>query len=51
LHITIAKELLLREQRRYFRHAVNLGVVLKEGQTEQNARMTNLSEKGWRCAR
>src|SRR6266705_152016 len=34
LHITIAKELLLHEQRRYFRHTVNLGVVLKEGQTE-----------------
>ena len=46
LHITIAKELLLHEQRRYFRHAVNLGVALKEGQTEQNARMTNLSEEG-----
>ena len=46
LHITIAKELLEREQRRYFRHAVNLPVVLKDGEVEQHARMTNLSEGG-----
>ena len=46
LHITIAKELLEREQRRYFRHAVNLLVLLKGGEVEQHARMTNLSEGG-----
>ncbi len=46
LHITIAKELLEREQRRYFRHAVNLLVLLKDGEVEQHARMTNLSEGG-----
>lgn len=46
LHITIAKDLLAREQRRYFRHPVNLPVLLKEGETEQRARMTNLSEGG-----
>jgi ActR/RegA family two-component response regulator len=46
LHITIAKELLERERRRYFRHAVNLPVVLKDGTVEQHARMTDLSEGG-----
>jgi len=46
LHITIAKELLDRERRRYFRHALSIPVVLKEGDVEQNARMTNLSEGG-----
>lgn len=46
LHITIAKELLVRERRRYFRHAVNLLVLLKEGEVEQHVRMTNLSEGG-----
>jgi response regulator RpfG family c-di-GMP phosphodiesterase len=46
LHITIAKELLERERRRYFRHAMNLPVILKEGEVEQHARMTNLSEGG-----
>ena len=46
LHITIAKELLERERRRYFRHAVNFSVVLKDGEAEQHARMTNLSEGG-----
>jgi len=46
LHITIAKDLLVREQRRYFRHPVNLPVVLKEGEVEQNARVTNLSGGG-----
>ena len=46
LHITIAKELLERERRRYFRHAVNLPLVLKDGVAEQHARMTNLSEGG-----
>jgi DNA-binding response OmpR family regulator len=46
LHITIAKELLERERRRYFRHAVNLPAVLKDGAAEQHARMTNLNEGG-----
>ncbi len=46
LHITIAKDLLVREQRRYFRHAVNLPVTLKDGESEQLARMTNLSGGG-----
>jgi ActR/RegA family two-component response regulator len=46
LHITIAKELLERERRRYFRHAVNLQLILKEGEAEQHARMSNLSEGG-----
>jgi DNA-binding response OmpR family regulator len=46
LHITIAKELLERERRRYFRHAVNMPVVLKDGEVEQHARMTDLSEEG-----
>jgi CheY-like chemotaxis protein len=46
MHITISKELLLREQRRYFRHPVNLPVILKEGQTEQQARTVNLSGGG-----
>jgi ActR/RegA family two-component response regulator len=46
LHITISKELLERERRRYFRHAVNLPVVLKDGTVEQHARITNLSEGG-----
>lgn len=46
LHITIAKELLERERRRYFRHAVNLPAILKDGEAEQHARLTNLSEGG-----
>ena len=46
MHITIAKELLERERRRYFRHPVSIPVLLKEGETEQHARMTNLSEGG-----
>ena len=46
LHITIAKELLERERRRYFRHAVNLSAILKDGDVEQHARLTNLSEGG-----
>jgi response regulator RpfG family c-di-GMP phosphodiesterase len=46
LHITIAKELLDRERRRYFRHPVSIPVVLKDGEVEQHARMTDLSEGG-----
>ena len=46
MHITISKELLSRERRRYFRHAVNLAVTLNEGATEQQGRITNLSAEG-----
>src|SRR6266568_3619650 len=46
LHITITKELLERERQRYFRHAVNLPVILNDGEVEQHARMTNLSKAG-----
>jgi DNA-binding response OmpR family regulator len=46
LHITIARELLERERRRYFRHPVNFAVMLKDGDGEQRARMTDLSEGG-----
>jgi response regulator RpfG family c-di-GMP phosphodiesterase len=46
LHITIAKDLLLRERQRYFRQSVNLQITLKEGESEQRARISNLSEGG-----
>ena len=46
LHITIAKEIMLREKRRYFRHPVNLPVTLEDGELEQHGRLTNLSEGG-----
>jgi CheY-like chemotaxis protein len=46
LHIVAAKQLLVRERRRYFRHPVKLSVLLREGEVEQIARMTNLSEAG-----
>ena len=46
LHITIAKELLDRERRRYFRHPVSIPVHLKDGEVEQHTRMTDLSEGG-----
>jgi ActR/RegA family two-component response regulator len=46
LHLTIAKDLLMRERRRYFRHAVNFPVVLRDADGEQHARLTNLSEEG-----
>ena len=46
LHITIAKDIMLRERRRYFRHPVNLPVTLKDGVAEQHARLVNLSEWG-----
>lgn len=46
MHISISKELLLREQRRYFRHPVNLPVVLKDDQGEYQARMVNISGGG-----
>jgi hypothetical protein len=46
LHLSIAKDLLVRERRRYFRHAVHLTVDLKTADGEQRARLTNLSEEG-----
>ena len=46
LHLTIAKDILLRERRRYFRHPVNLPVILKDAQGERHAKITNLSEGG-----
>jgi hypothetical protein len=46
LHLTIAKDLMLRERRRYFRHAVNIPVILRDADGEQRARLTNLSEEG-----
>ncbi len=46
LHITIAKDIMLRERRRFFRHAVNLPVTLKDGEGEQRGRVINLSEGG-----
>jgi len=46
LHITIAKDMMERERRRYFRHPVNLPVLLKDADGDQRARMANLSEGG-----
>ena len=46
LHIAIAKEIMLREKRRYFRHPVNRPVTLRDGGAEQLGRVTNLSEGG-----
>ncbi|HXE34387.1 MAG TPA: PilZ domain-containing protein [Verrucomicrobiae bacterium] len=46
LHITIAKDIMLRERRRFFRHAVNLVVILKDSEGEQRGRIINLSEGG-----
>lgn len=46
LHLTIAKDVLLKERRRYFRHPVNLATTLVEGGNEQHAKIMNLSEGG-----
>jgi CheY-like chemotaxis protein len=46
MHLTIAKDIMLRERRRYFRHAVTLPVALKDDATEQHAKIVNLSEGG-----
>jgi response regulator RpfG family c-di-GMP phosphodiesterase len=46
LHLTIAKEIMLRERRRYFRHPVTLPVSLREESAEQQAKIANLSEGG-----
>ena len=45
-HISISKDLLETERRKYFRHAVNLAVTLREGNTEQQGRIMNLSGGG-----
>jgi CheY-like chemotaxis protein len=46
LHLSIAKDIMLGERRRYFRHAVDLAVTLREGESEQHAKLVNLSEAG-----
>jgi hypothetical protein len=46
MHITISRDLLETERRRYFRHSVNFAVTLNDGATEQQARITNLSGGG-----
>jgi len=46
LHITSAKDLMERERRRYYRHPVNLPVLLRDAGGDQRARMANLSEGG-----
>ena len=46
LHITLAKELMMSEQRRYFRHPVNLHVLLKDEDSQQHAKITDLSYGG-----
>lgn len=46
LHITIAKDIMLRERRRFFRHAVNIPVALTDSESEQRGRVINLSEGG-----
>jgi response regulator RpfG family c-di-GMP phosphodiesterase len=46
LHLTIAKDIMLRERRRYFRHPVTLPVTLKDEKTELQAKIINLSEGG-----
>jgi ActR/RegA family two-component response regulator len=45
-HITIAKDLMISEHRRYFRHAVNLHILLKDEHGQQHGKITNLSEGG-----
>ena len=46
LHITIAKDIMMQERRRFFRYAVNLSLILKDGEGEQRGRIINLSEGG-----
>lgn len=46
LHITIAKDIMLREKRRFFRHPVDLAVALKTGNSEQHVKIINLSAGG-----
>jgi ActR/RegA family two-component response regulator len=44
--ITNAKDLMMSERRGYFRHPVNLHVLLKDEHGQQHGKMTNLSEGG-----
>jgi CheY-like chemotaxis protein len=46
LHLTIAKDLMMSEHRRYFRHPVSLHVLLKDEHGQQHGKMTDLSEGG-----
>lgn len=47
LHITIAKDIMLREKRRFFRHPIDLAITLKTGSNaEQHVKIVNLSEGG-----
>ena len=46
LHLTIAKDLMMSERRRYFRHPVNLHVLLKDEHGQQHGKMTDLGEGG-----
>jgi ActR/RegA family two-component response regulator len=45
-HITIAKDLMICEHRRYFRHPVNLHILLKDEHGQQHGKMTDLGEGG-----
>jgi ActR/RegA family two-component response regulator len=46
LHLTSAKSLMMSERRRYFRHPVNLHVLLRDEHGQQHGKITNLSEGG-----
>ena len=46
LHLTIARDLMMSERRRYFRHPVNLHVLLKDEDSQQHAKITDLSDGG-----
>jgi len=46
MHLAIAKDLMVRERRRYFRHAVSVPILLNDGGTEHPGRLTNVSEQG-----
>ena len=43
---SLAKELMMSERRRYFRHPVNLHVLLKDEDSQQHAKITDLSDGG-----
>ena len=45
-YINAAKEIMARERRRFFRHSVNVSVILKADGKEQRARVTDVSEGG-----
>ena len=47
LHVTISRDIMLREKRRFFRYPVDLPVSLKTGDhKEQHAKIVNLSQGG-----